>query len=312
MKNIHRFKNRSIQRRKGAFTLIELLVVIAVIAILAGLLLPVLAKSKASAQGAMCLSNLRQLTLAWASYTQDSRDVFPYSDGLTPIPYGGPANNDPTTFATWVTGWINDDPANPGNWSVANNIALSPMWSYCGKQAGIWRCPADPSTIVPSSGPDAGHQVPRIRSYSMSYWFAGFGGGAGGSDPYYGEPGLDPPWMMFFKLSDLTHPGPANTILFWEERYDTISTGNFFIDMTGFPNEPGALRFNWDYPAFYYNGAGCLAFADGHEELHKWLDPRTIPRYENSDWTYNDDDLASPGNVDLLWLQAHSTSEAPQ
>ncbi len=301
--------HRRNERTNGAFTLIELLVVIAIIAILAALLLPVLAKSKASAQGSICVSNLRQLTLAWASYTQDSRDIFPYSDGQTPIPYTGPGRFDPTSYATWVTGWINDDPANPGNWSVDINIAQSPLWSYCGKQAGIWRCPGDPSTITPSSGPYQGKPVPRIRSYSMSYWFGGFGGGADGTYPYYGEPGLDLPWTMYFKLRDLTQPGPTGTILLWDERYDTISTGNFFIDMTGFPSDPGALRFNWDYPAYYHNGAGSLSFADGHAEIHKWLDSRTTPRYQNSDWTYNDDNLASPRNADIIWLQSHSTRQ---
>jgi prepilin-type N-terminal cleavage/methylation domain-containing protein len=299
----------------GAFTLIELLVVIAIIAILAALLLPVMSKAKQSAQGTQCKSNLRQQTVAWVSYTQDSNDVFPYSDCNTPIPQGPPNNQDPTTFATWVTGWVDDDPDNPGNWAVTNNISYSPLWAYGGKQAGIWRCPGDPSTIVPDSGPSKGQVVPRVRSYSMSYWFAGFGGGYGPPNynnwnpinAEYGEPGLDFPWIIFFKMRDVVKPGPASTLLMWDERYDTISTGNFFIDMTGFANEPGSVHWNWDYPAFYHNGAGCLSFADGHAEIHKWLDSRTTPPYEGTDWTYNGDYMASPNNQDLIWLQNHAT-----
>ncbi len=60
-----------------AFTLLELVLVIAIIAVLAALLLPVLGKSKAKAEGMTCASNLRQLSLAWFLYADDNGELLP-------------------------------------------------------------------------------------------------------------------------------------------------------------------------------------------------------------------------------------------
>jgi prepilin-type N-terminal cleavage/methylation domain-containing protein len=272
---------------KTGFTLIELLVVIVIIAILAAMLLPALSKAKGKAQGIACLQ-----------YAYDSEDHILYASARSAGGGGADPKTDPYV---WVQGTLDFNPGNSSNWDVNQDEAKSPLWSYCGLNNGIWKCPADRSTIAPLFGPLKGQRVPRIRSMSVSIWLGGFG-----ATLNTGYPGVSsPPWRLFLKLNDIQDPGPSRTLLFWDEREDVINYGNFFVDMTGYPNQPGAFQFGGDMPASYHDGAGGLSFVDGHAEIKRWRDPRTTPPIRKFQWYGG----ASPSNPDILWLQERATSK---
>jgi len=198
------------------------------------------------------------------------------------------------------------NPSNPSNWDVEKDIKKSPLWPYVGGAAGLWKCPADNSSIVPALGPLRGKRVPRVRSISMLIWLGGYGGrfDVGGLSD-----GLkSPPWRLYLGLNDLVEPGPTQTLLFCDQREDSLSTPNFFIDMTGYPDKPSAVQFWADLPASYHHRAGGLSFADGHAQIKRWLDPRTmLPVRKNSNWLFTSQRMPSPNNKDIVWLQERAT-----
>jgi len=89
-----------------------------------------------------------------------------------------------------------------------------------------------------------------------------------------------------------------------DEREDSINDGEFCVSMAGYPDRP-QLFYIVDYPAGYHNRAGGFSFADGHSEIRKWVDNRTIPKLKTGQLL--DLNVASPNNKDVVWMQERST-----
>ena len=98
--------------------------------------------------------------------------------------------------------------------------------------------------------------------------------------------------------------GPSATWLFMDEREDSMNDGEMVVGMSGYPDRPQAWKLV-DYPASYHNNAGGLSFADGHSEIKKWTDPRTMPALTKGQLIPLN--VASPNNQDALWLMERST-----
>lgn len=260
--------------RKG-FTLIELLVVIAIIAILAALLLPALSKAKQRGQGIVCMSNLKQLQLAWIMYGEDNNARIPQNiasdtgrlteNALDPNAQPGATN------ACWVLGQADAAP------QYTNDLLLSHglIYPYL-NSAKVYKCPADLSS-------------PRNRNYSMNCWMDGINA-------------WNSVCINFIKTSDVsTYMSMSMAFVFLDENPATINDGYWAAD----PSTPT----RWvDSPAHYHNSGCNLSFADGHCESRKWTDNAVLSGQSGGAGGF----AADPGSPDAAWIQARATVLKPR
>jgi prepilin-type N-terminal cleavage/methylation domain-containing protein/prepilin-type processing-associated H-X9-DG protein len=281
------------QSERG-FTLIELLVVIAIIAILAGMLLPALAKAKTKAQGIYCMNNTKQLMLAIKIYGNDFNDLFPPN----------PDDGNVTPGFNWCPGNVAPNAGQQFNPDILDDPTRNLLVPY-GANHAMYHCPAD-HRVGTYQGTDPGRKgskVPQARDYSMNQGV--------GTNPYtpgsklpVDGPWLDGnhsntrggPWWTYGRESDMVDPGPSGVLVLLDEDQDSINDGGWAIS---------AAQPKWiDWPGTYHNNACGFGFGDGHAEIHKWVDYRTkVVNHNVAQKT-----VSNPLSQDWIWVVTHATA----
>jgi prepilin-type processing-associated H-X9-DG protein len=279
------------------FNRLELLIVVSVIGFLALMLLPAIAHDQSTQSRTFCRYRLGQLARALTVYAAEYNEWLPpnFDDG----------NNVP--FHNWCGGQAGIGGAQEFNAELLRDPTRALLTPYFGGNITVYRCPMD-RRVGNYQGTNSAWrnmQVPSARTVVLS--------GAVGTiyrSPINGKGAVSGPWLdgynryhgqiwyCYGKTSDFVFPGPNRTFTFIEEDISSINDGAF--QNVG-PNNPQVFRMI-DWPLTSHDRACAISFADGHVEMHRWSDDRTIVYKKNVSIS------EQPGNVDIRWLAEHTTA----
>jgi prepilin-type processing-associated H-X9-DG protein len=216
-----------------------------------------------------------------------------FNDLLPPNPDDG----NQTDFLNWCSGHVNNPPE-ATNMTLLTDPKKCSLANYVGRSAAIFHCPADKSQqyFPVKKGPL------RVRSFSMNQAIGTDPYMAGGTLPVNG-PWLDGghgntrngPYYVYGKFSDFVIPGPSLTFLYLDEDPYSINDAGFATTIA----TPKWI----DWPASYHNKACGFAFADGHSEIHKWVDSSTIVKNGNVGQT-----TVPKNSADIVWIATRSSA----
>ncbi len=191
---------RAARRPRVAFTLIELLVVIAIIAILAAILFPVFSRAREAARKTACLSNMRQLGLAFQAYTQDYDEALPNSTDGTP---------GTGVLGAWNFYKVFPTNTNPGSYDVTQGG----LYPYV-KNKQIYICPSD------SQGRQSGNSY---AANSCAFQGSAIGFEAGKPLAAFEAP------ASFMLLGEEASPQYGNTDQFGDAELAAVSTDDGYM-----------------------------------------------------------------------------------